>query len=120
MNIFKIAVYLFFVLCLCYLTFSLATDYQNNATRSHCSFVIWVIDTIDLFIHETGHLVFKLFGRFMEILGGSLFQVIIPLATVLCLQDHLCVHFHLHYIGRDKVWLMSLYILAMHLISACN
>ena len=79
----KIAVYLFFVLCLCYLTFSLATDYQNNTTRSHCSFVIWVIDTIDLFIHETGHLVFKLFGRFMEILGGSLFQVIIPLATVI-------------------------------------
>lgn len=83
MNILKIAIYLFFILSLCFLTFSLATGYQNNATRSHCSFVICVIDTVDLFIHETGHLVFGLFGRFMEFLGGSLFQVIIPITTVI-------------------------------------
>jgi hypothetical protein len=79
----KIILYLFLILYLCYLTFSLATDYQQNNTRQHCSFTIWTIDMIDLFIHETGHLIFKIFGRFMELLGGSLFQVIIPMTTVI-------------------------------------
>ena len=83
MNKYINALYLVFILLLCYLTFSLATDYQMNETRSRCSFIIWIIDTIDLFIHETGHFVFKLFGRFMEFLGGSLLQLIIPLAAVL-------------------------------------
>ncbi|MCX6122241.1 MAG: hypothetical protein NTX44_11585 [Ignavibacteriales bacterium] len=78
----KIVLYLVFVLLLCYLTFSLATDYQQKETRIHCSFIIWVIDTIDLFIHETGHLVFKVFGTFMGFLGGSLFQILIPFAAV--------------------------------------
>ncbi|RPI04775.1 MAG: hypothetical protein EHM64_08790 [Ignavibacteriae bacterium] len=83
MNTLNIILYVILLLFLCYLTYSLATDYQQNSTRNRCSFVIWVIDTIDLFIHETGHLVFRLFGRFMGFLGGSLFQVIIPLATVI-------------------------------------
>lgn len=34
---------------------------------------------VDLPIHETGHLLFRLFGEFMMIAGGSLFQVIVPL-----------------------------------------
>ena len=38
---------------------------------------------IDLFIHEAGHLIFSIFGRFIGFLGGSLFQVIIPVATVI-------------------------------------
>jgi hypothetical protein len=82
-NIFKIILYIVLIGFLCSLTSSLATDYQKNETRSRCSFIIWIIDTIDLFIHETGHLVFKLFGRFMEFLGGSLLQILIPLATVI-------------------------------------
>ncbi len=82
MNKYTNALYIVFILLLCYLTLSLATDYQKNETRSRCSFIIWIIDIIDLFIHETGHLVFKLFGKFMEFLGGSLFQLMIPLAAV--------------------------------------
>jgi hypothetical protein len=31
-------------------------------------------------IHEAGHLIFRLFGEFMMVLGGSLFQVALPLA----------------------------------------
>ncbi len=37
------------------------------------------IDNIDLAIHETGHLVFAPFGEFMGVLGGTLFQLLVPL-----------------------------------------
>lgn len=40
------------------------------------------LDYIDLPIHETGHLLFRPFGEFMTIAGGSLFQVIMPLIFV--------------------------------------
>jgi hypothetical protein len=36
------------------------------------------LDNVDLPIHETGHLICRLFGEFMMIAGGSLFQVIFP------------------------------------------
>lgn len=36
------------------------------------------LDNVDLPIHETGHLLFRPFGEFMMIAGGSLFQVIFP------------------------------------------
>ena len=36
------------------------------------------LDLVDLPIHETGHLLFRLFGEFMMVAGGSLFQVIVP------------------------------------------
>lgn len=37
-----------------------------------------LIDGVNLVIHEAGHLIFSLFGEFMMIAGGSLFQVIMP------------------------------------------
>jgi hypothetical protein len=40
------------------------------------------LDLVDLPIHETGHLLFRLFGEFMGIAGGSLFQVILPTVFV--------------------------------------
>lgn len=40
------------------------------------------LDNIDLAIHETGHLIFRVFGEFMMIAGGSLFQVIMPAVFV--------------------------------------
>lgn len=40
------------------------------------------LDNVDLPIHETGHLIFRLFGEFMMVAGGSLFQVILPLIFV--------------------------------------
>jgi hypothetical protein len=83
MNIFRIVFYCICLLLICYLTYSLATKYQENASRNQVSFIIWTIDIVDLFIHETGHLIFGIFGRFIGFLGGSLFQVIIPIATVI-------------------------------------
>ena len=40
------------------------------------------LDNVDLPIHETGHLLFRIFGEFMMIAGGSLFQVIFPAVFV--------------------------------------
>ena len=36
------------------------------------------LDLLDLPIHETGHLLFRPFGEFLTIAGGSLFQVLMP------------------------------------------
>ena len=40
------------------------------------------LDLVDLPIHETGHLLFRPFGEFMGVAGGSLFQVIMPAVFV--------------------------------------
>ncbi len=40
------------------------------------------LDFVDLPIHETGHLIFRMFGEFMMIAGGSIFQVIFPAVFV--------------------------------------
>ena len=37
-----------------------------------------LIDGVNLVVHEAGHLIFRPFGEFMMIAGGSLFQVIMP------------------------------------------
>jgi hypothetical protein len=37
-----------------------------------------LIDGVNLVIHEAGHFIFRFFGEFMMIAGGSLFQVIMP------------------------------------------
>ena len=36
------------------------------------------LDNVDLPVHETGHLIFRPFGEFLGVAGGSLFQVILP------------------------------------------
>jgi hypothetical protein len=41
------------------------------------------IDGANLVIHELGHFLFLPFGQFIYVLGGSLFQIIVPLAAVL-------------------------------------
>jgi len=105
MNIFRIITYCFFILFICYLTYSLATSYQENNTRSQVSFVIWIIDTVDLFIHETGHLIFSILGKFMEFLGGSLFQVIIPVSAVIVFgrSNPESIPFTLYWTGQSTV-----------------
>ncbi|MBC7899951.1 MAG: hypothetical protein H7070_07835 [Saprospiraceae bacterium] len=40
------------------------------------------LDLVDLPIHETGHLLFRPFGEFMMIAGGSLFQIVFPAVFV--------------------------------------
>ena len=38
---------------------------------------------INLVFHEAGHVIFRLFGSFMAVLGGSLLQLIVPLIVML-------------------------------------
>ncbi|PYS99426.1 MAG: hypothetical protein DMF63_12485 [Acidobacteria bacterium] len=40
------------------------------------------LDLVDLPIHETGHILFRIFGEFIGVAGGSLFQVILPAVFV--------------------------------------
>ena len=37
------------------------------------------LDGVDLLIHEAGHVLFMPFGEFLTVLGGSLFQVLVPI-----------------------------------------
>ena len=41
-----------------------------------------LLDNVDLAIHETGHLVFAPFGEFVTALGGTLLQLLLPIAFV--------------------------------------
>jgi hypothetical protein len=41
------------------------------------------IDGVDLIIHEAGHPIFSVFGQTIGILGGTLMQIIVPLAFVI-------------------------------------
>ncbi len=77
-----IAFHILLTLLLVYLSWYLATDYQTPHGRHNLPFLIWIIDTVDLFIHEGGHGIFSIFGRFMHFLGGSLIQVILPVAAI--------------------------------------
>lgn len=50
--------------------------------------ILAVLDGANLIFHEAGHVLFSFFGEFLQILGGSLMQVIIPLTCT--------VYFWLH------------------------
>ncbi len=78
-----VALEVIFLLLLGYLSLYLATDYQTPHGRHDMPFAVWVIDTIDLFIHEGGHGIFRVLGQFMHFLGGSLIQFIIPITTII-------------------------------------
>lgn len=40
------------------------------------------LDLVDLPIHETGHILFRPFGQFVGVAGGSIFQVVVPAVFV--------------------------------------
>jgi hypothetical protein len=68
-------------LYLAYLTVWIATSYApQNASPP---ILLWFLDLINLYIHEAGHLFFSLFGQFLHALGGSLFQVLVPLVLAI-------------------------------------
>jgi hypothetical protein len=67
------------LLYLAYLTIWIATSYAPQAPGHEPPFGLWVIDIINLYIHEAGHFFLSPFGQFIHVLGGSLFQVFVPL-----------------------------------------
>jgi hypothetical protein len=105
MRTFKLILYACLIAVLAHFTYYLATDYQTFPGRAHMPFVLWTIDTIDLFIHEAGHLVFRIFGRLLYFMGGSLFQIIIPAAAVIVFgKNNLrTLPFTLYWMGQSTV-----------------
>lgn len=78
-----IALECFLLFVLCYYSLYMATDYLTPHGRFEMPIFVRLLDIIDLFIHEGGHGVFRLFGRFIYFLGGSLMQFILPTATII-------------------------------------
>lgn len=82
MSTFVLTLKLLFCAFLCYLLVFLLTGYDPASPGFRPPFVLWVLDTINLFIHEAGHLFLRPFGMFVHILGGSLVQVALPAALL--------------------------------------
>jgi hypothetical protein len=74
------------------MSIQLATRWRRALMAGLLAYGIWCLatadrwhflDAIDLPIHETGHLVFAFGGEVITALGGTLFQLIVPLAFVI-------------------------------------
>jgi len=64
---------------LVYILFFLATSYDpSDPAGFDPPFLLFVIDWVNLFIHEAGHFFSRVFGQWMHMIGGSVFQVIVP------------------------------------------
>jgi hypothetical protein len=72
----RVALFAAFVAWGCYF---IALDYHSNEIGQ--SFM----HRVNLVFHEAGHVIFRPFGNFMQVLGGSLAQLLIPAAAVVAL-----------------------------------
>src|SRR6185437_13761394 len=71
-----------------------------------------LLDAVDLPIHETGHLVFAPFGDFLQVLGGSIFQLVVPAAFVIYFwrrQDRYAASVVLFWVAQN-FWNIARYI----------
>ncbi|HET7372150.1 MAG TPA: hypothetical protein VFJ20_02165 [Gemmatimonadaceae bacterium] len=71
-----------------------------------------LMDSVDLPIHETGHLVFAPFGEFLQFLGGTLFQLIMPSVFVgyfLMRKDRHAASCMVWWVGQN-CWNISVYV----------
>jgi len=82
MKYFYLTLKLLLFIYLCYLAYYLTFEYNPATSSARPPFFLWVIDIINLFIHEAGHFFFNIFGQWIYFLGGSLFQCLVPLALV--------------------------------------
>lgn len=70
------------------LLFLASTHLYEPARNFDLPGLLWFTHLMLLYIHEAGHLIFSFFGRTLYILGGSLMQVIAPLAWfIIALRD---------------------------------
>jgi hypothetical protein len=100
-----LAVKVFLLGVLSWLLLYLGTSYTPELPGFRPPWPIIVIDLINLYIHEAGHLFFRIFPRFLEVLGGSLFQVLLPLllAIVTFRQTPQHVVYPLFWVGESMV-----------------
>ena len=62
------------------------------------------IDNVNLIFHEAGHVIFMLFGQFLYVLGGSLFQILFPLVFVFYFykrEDYFPASLLLFWVGQN-------------------
>jgi hypothetical protein len=70
------------------------------------------LDSLDLAVHETGHLVFAPGGEILGVLGGTLMQLLVPAALMVALWKHGDRHgatVPLWWLGQN-CWNISVYI----------
>ncbi len=96
---------IFLLLILVYLFFFMLTTDGPAAPAYHPPFLLWILDTINLFIHEAGHFFLRPFGMFIYILGGSLVQCAIPLALLVVTwrQNHRNIALSGFWLGENLV-----------------
>jgi hypothetical protein len=82
-----------------YLLYFLATDYDPTSSAFRPPFLLWITDWMNLYMHEAGHLLFKIFGQWMYFLGGSLTQILLPLSLVIIIAKQ-----RNWYIGAAGFW----------------
>lgn len=79
------------------------------------------LDNVDLPIHEFGHLLFRPFGEFMMVAGGSLFQIILPAIFVgyfLWQRSYYSAAMVLFWVGQSvlNVWVYASDAIVMQLV----
>jgi len=91
---------LFLYVYLAYLLYFLAADYDPASSAYRPPFLLWITDWMNLYIHEAGHLLFRIFGQWMYFLGGSLTQILLPLSLVIIIAKQ-----RNWYIGAAGFWM---------------
>jgi hypothetical protein len=64
------------------------------------------IDNVNLIFHEAGHTIFSVFGEFLYVLGGSLFQVMFPFVFVLYFflrKEYFSSALLLYWVGQNLI-----------------
>jgi hypothetical protein len=79
------------------------------------------LDNVDLPIHETGHLLFRPFGEFMMVAGGSIFQIAFPAIFVgyfIWQEKYYSVAIVLLWVGQSilNVWVYAADAVKMQLV----
>ena len=94
-----------FIASLSYLVYFLAAKYDPASPAFRPPVIIWIIDLINLYIHEAGHFFFQIFGRWIYFLGGSLFQAFVPLALLIVTwrQNPSRAHYSGFWLGESLV-----------------
>jgi len=99
----KVAVYL---LLIAYLVQAADVFYEYTPGRSWPFLLAAIRNGIFLFIHEGGHALFYFFGRTLNILGGSFWQIAFPLISfVIAIRNrsHFIAPFALFWVGTNMM-----------------
>lgn len=70
------------------------------------------LDNLDLAIHEAGHVLLSPFGEFVHLVGGTLFQLLVPALFVWHFtrrRDHYAAAVPLWWVGQN-LWNISVYV----------